>query len=62
MRKEAISPLRARMIEDMTARKLVVDTATSGPASGLRHFSSARRRRPRRKTSDGFSCISPKVA
>jgi integrase/recombinase XerD len=51
MRKEAISPLRARMIEDMTARKLVVDTQRSH-IRACKRFAAFLKRSPETATSE----------
>ena len=55
------SPLRQRMIEDMTARKLTAGTkpATSALAGGLRRSSSAPPTPPTPRTSAGSNYIWP---
>ena len=56
------SPLRQRMIEDMTARQLGPASQRSHiySCSGLRRFSNARRTRRRPRTSAAFSFTLPR--
>ena len=59
---DVVSPLRQRMIEDMTARKLAPARrdATSAAASGSPRFSNAHPRPPPSRTSAASSCTSPR--
>ena len=58
MSEKPISPLRRRMIEDMSVRNFVEKTRTKSGTSGRSQPSSAARRiPPRRRTFGVFSCI-----
>ena len=64
MSTDAATPLRHRMTEDMTARKLCAARrgVTFAAASGSLRFSSGPRTQPRRRISAGFNCIFPRRA
>ena len=59
MTDEAMSPLRRRMIEDMTIRKLAPKTqqGTSAPSRTSLRSSGDRPTRRASRTSDAFNCI-----
>jgi hypothetical protein len=64
MTTKAITPLRQRMIEDMSARKLCAEpsTAISAAASGSPRFSSDLPTRLHARTSAASSCTWPTPA